>query len=714
MIFKIVKSDLPMSNPVSLRREGDLAVIVIDNPPVNALGMAVRVGLLELVKRTDADPSIKAVILIGAGRTFVAGADIREFGRAIKGPSGRACMEAVEASKKPFIAALHGHALGGGLELALCAHYRVALPSTRVGLPEVKIGVLPGAGGTQRLPRLVGVESALELMTSGQLVDADKALQYGIIDDIIEGEGFDELLAGALAFARKLIDEKRPLMRVREFADKITDVDLSIFRKYRHANATKWKGLLAQWKIVDLVEAACTQSFEYAYALEDKAFHEVKDSPQRSALTHLFFAEREAAKIPGISGSVKPAPIASVAIIGAGTMGGGIAMAFANSGICVKQLEISQQALQRGRSMIKKNYEISVSRGSMSQTKADEAFARITGVVNYRDIADCDLVIEAAFENMEIKQEIFATLDQVMNPDAVLATNTSGLDIDAIAAVTSRPQNVVGTHFFSPAHVMKLLEVVRGAKSSSQTLATAMGLARLIGKVVVLAGNCEGFIGNRILATYGREADFMLEEGALPWQIDDALKAFGLPMGLYLMRDMAGLDVGWRMRQGREATRDKRLRYSTIADRLCELGRFGQKTGSGYYQYQGRHATPDPDVEKLILDVSKELGVKRKRFSAQEIVDRIIIAMVNEGAKIVGEGVAARASDIDVTYVHGYGFPRYHAGPMFWAEWQGLANIHAKVKAYHAEHGVFWTPAPLLAKAAELGNWQAAQAALSC
>ncbi len=694
---------------VDYRREGDIAVLIVNNPPVNALSMAVRIALLDLVKQTDADPAVKAVVLIGADRTFVAGADIREFGKKLEGPSGRSSMEAIEASKKPFVAALHGTALGGGLELALAAHYRVALPAAKVGLPEALIGVLPGAGGTQRLPRLVGVETALDLITNGKHIDGRKALQYGIVDELVEGKDFGALLQGALAFARKVVAEQRPLKRVRDLKEKISGVDPTVFTKYREANAKKWKGLLAPWKIVDCIEAACTKSWDEAYAFEDRSFHECKDSPQRAALSYVFFAEREAAKIPGVPPEVKAQPVKSVAIVGAGTMGGGIAMAFANNGITVKQLEMTPEAMERGRGIIKKNYDTSVARGSMPQARADEAMSRITATLSYEEIGNCDMVIEAVFEDMNVKKEVFGKLDQVMKPGAILATNTSTLDIDQIAAATQRPEAVVGTHFFSPANVMKLLEAVRGAKSSPQTLATAMGLAKQINKVAVLAGNCDGFIGNRILAAYGRQADFLLEEGATPWQIDDALKAFGLPMGMYLMRDMAGLDVGWRIRQYREQFRDKALRYSPVADRICEQGRFGQKTGAGYYKYEGRNATPDPAIEQLIVDASQQLGIARKPISDEEIVNRILIAMVNEGAHIVGEGYAARASDIDVTYVYGYGFPRYEGGPMFWAERKGLAKIYDKVLAYHQEHGSYWTPAPLLEKAARAGSWKAAE-----
>jgi 3-hydroxyacyl-CoA dehydrogenase len=694
---------------VDYRREGDIAVLIVNNPPVNALSMAIRSGLLELVKRTDEDPQVKAVVLIGADKTFVAGADIREFGKPLDGPTGRASMEAVEASKKPFVAALHGTALGGGLELALVAHYRVALPSAKLGLPEVNIGVIPGAGGTQRLPRLVGVEAALDLITNGKQIDASTALQLGVVDALVEGTTFEDLLSGAVAFARRIIAEDRPLKRVRDSNDKIGNVDPAVFKKYRESNAKKWKGLLAPWLIVDCIEAACTQPWEQAYALEDRCFHEAKQSPQRAALSHIFFAEREAAKIPGLPAGITPQPVKSVAIVGAGTMGGGIAMAFANSGIPVVQLETTQENLDRGRGIIRKNYDTSVARGSMAQAKADEAFGRIGGTLKYEDLRDCDIVIEAVFESLDVKKEVFGKLDAVMKPDAILATNTSTLDIDLIAAATKRPEAVVGTHFFSPANVMKLLECVRGAKSAPQTLATAMGLAKQVGKIAVLAGNCDGFIGNRILAAYGRQADFLLEEGATPWQIDKALQAFGLPMGLFLMRDMAGLDVGWRIRQYREKFRDPSQRYSPIADRICELGRFGQKTGAGYYKYSGRDATPDPEIEQLIMQASKELGIARKPISDDEIVDRIIISMVNEGAWIVGEGYAARASDIDVTYLYGYGFPRWQGGPMFWAERQGLARIHDKVCRYNEEQRQFWKPAPLLEKAAKLGSWKAAE-----
>lgn len=694
--------------PLHYRREGEIAVLVIDNPPVNAMGTAVRHAIVAAMARATGDPTVRAIVLIGAGRTFIAGADIREFSAQPGGYDSRAPYDAVDASEKLTIAALHGTALGGGLEIALCCHHRVALASARVGLPEVLLGVLPGAGGTQRLPRLVGAATALELITQGTHVPAPRALELGIVDELVPGQDFDALLAGALAFARRRLASHEPLRRIRQSLGKLVDTDLSIFKAFRERHAKKWTGLLAPGRIVDCIEAAATRPWEEAYALERKYFGECRASPQRAALSHLFFAEREAARIPGVGADVRPLTIDRVAIVGAGTMGGGIAMAFANSGIPVSQLEMSAEALERGRSTMRRNYDTSVSRGSMTREAADSNLARITGTLDYQDLRECDLVIEAVFEDLAVKREVFARLDAVMKPDAILASNTSTIDIDQIAAATARPESVVGLHFFSPANVMKLLEVVRGAKSSPQTLASSMALAKRIGKVAVLAGNCDGFIGNRILANYAREAEFLLEEGATPWQVDGALKAFGLPMGMFLMRDMAGLDIGWRVRQRREATRDKSLRYARFPDRICELGRFGQKTGAGYYRYEGREATPDPEIEKLIAEHAAAAGIERKPVSDDQIVRRILTAMVYEGAKILQEGFASRASDIDVTYVYGYGFPRYTGGPMFWAEQQGLSNVHEWALEYYRIHGGHWKPVALLEKAASAGSWKAA------
>ena len=698
--------------PLQYRQIGDIAVLIIDNPPVNALSLAVRTAIVEALRKTDADRCVKAVVLIGSGKTFIAGADIREFNLKPEGPpgssAGRTAYDAVDASKKLCVAALHGTALGGGLEIALCCHYRVALPGVKVGLPEVLLGLIPGAGGTQRLPRLVGADIALDLITNGTHVEGSRAAALGIIDELIPGTRFEELLDGAVKFTRQALDTRRPLRRVRDTHGKIKHVDQQVFANCRDKNAKKWAGLLAPWKIVDCIEAACNESWDVAYAFELACFLECKESPQRGALSHVFFAEREAAKIPGLPAGTSALPINSVAIIGAGTMGGGIAMAFANSGITVRQLEMTDAALERGRAIVRKNYETSVSRGSMPKAKADQALSRITGTLSYEEIGDADLVIEAVFEDLAVKQEVFGKLDAVMRQGAILATNTSTIDIDKIAAATTRPENVVGLHFFSPANVMKLLEVVRGARSSPQTLTTSMSLAKRISKVAVLAGNCDGFIGNRILANYAREAEFLLEEGATPWQVDSALKRFGLPMGIFLMRDMAGLDIGWRVRQRREATRPKHLRYSRVPDIICERGRFGQKTGAGYYKYEGREATPDPAIEQLIIDSASAAGIERKPIPDAEILERVLIAMVYEGAKVLEEGFASRASDIDVTYVYGYGFPRYRGGPMYWAEATGLAHIRDKVRAYHETHGEYWKPVALLDCAAETGSWKAA------
>jgi 3-hydroxyacyl-CoA dehydrogenase len=676
-----------------------VAVLTIANPPVNAMSMAVRADLLAAVRSASADPAVQALVLIGANGTFIPGADIREFGKPMTGPSGRDVIAAIEActeARKPVVAALDGNALGGGLEIALGCHWRVATASCKLGLPEVNIGLLPGAGGTQRLPRLVGPAKALEMITGGKPIDGRAAQASGLVDEIIEGD----LLAGALAFARRALEDARPLCRVSERDDRIAETDPALFADLRAKNAKKWRGLIAPQHIVDCVQAACTLPHVQAYALELDAYEQCKASAQRAALIHLFRAEREAARVPGLSADLRPAPVRSAAVIGAGTMGGGIAMCFANAGIPVWLLDADAAGLARGRALIEKNYATSAARGSLTPERMSRALSSITTTLDYAAIADADIVVEAAFEDMAVKQAVFRQLDAMMKPGAVLATNTSTLDIDQIASVTERPESVIGAHFFSPANVMKLLEVVRGAKTSPEAIVTTMALAKTIGKVAVLAANADGFIGNRILAVYGRECDFLLEEGATPWQVDRALQGFGFPMGLYLMRDMAGLDVGWRIRKYREQFRDKSLRYSPIADRLCEIGRFGQKTGKGYYSYEGRNGTPDPAVETLIAEVANELNIVRRPVTDDEIVTRVLTAMANEGLKIVGEGIALRASDIDVAYVQGYGFPRHQGGPMYWAERRGWSTVYDTVQDYHATQGRSWAPAPALAEMA--------------
>jgi 3-hydroxyacyl-CoA dehydrogenase len=677
---------------------GDIAVLTVSNPPVNALSAAMRRGLFEGVARAVADPSVIGIVIIG-DPGFIAGADIREFGKTPTPPGLRDLYPPMEASPKPIVAAISGAALGGGYELALACHYRVALSAARVGLPEVNIGLLPGGGGTTRLPRLIGAAAALDLMLSGKHVPAAAALDLGMVDAVVDSD----LRGAAIEFARARAASGHQHPVLRERTDKIAGTDPELFSNLRKKNAAKWRGLFAPGKILECVEGAVTKPFDAAYAFEEQAFQECIASPARKALVHVFFAERQAAKLEGVGPEIKPRPIHKAGVIGAGTMGGGIAMVLANAGLPVVQTDVSAEALERGRKIIEDNYATSVARGSTSQSAVDKALALITGNTDFAALADCDIVIEAAFENMEVKQDIFRRLDEVMKPGAVLATNTSTLNIDKIASVTRRPEDVVGTHFFSPANVMKLQENVRGAASSPETLLTVTAFAKRIGKMPVLAGNCDGFIGNRILAVYGRECDFLLEEGATPWQIDDALMAFGFPMGMYRMRDLSGLDVGWRIRQYREQFRDKTLRYSPIADRLCEQNRFGQKTQAGYYLYDGRTPRPDPEVEALITRVSAELGIPRKPVTDEEIVTRVLTAMVNEGAKVVGEGFAQRASDVDVVFIYGYGFPRYQGGPMFWAEQRGFKTVLADVERYHAAHGKLWTPAPRLEQLAASG-----------
>lgn len=688
-----------MTDPVVYAVRDGIAVLTVENPPVNALGQAVRAGLIAGLDRADADPAVSAAIIIGGGRTFIAGADIKEFGKPPTAPYLPQVLERIEAMTKPVVAALHGTALGGGFEVALTCHWRVAVDSAQVGLPEVKLGVIPGSGGTQRLPRLIGPKLALDMIVPGNPIPAKKAADLGVIDEIV-----GDLLPGALAFAKKVVAEKRPLRLVRDMNDRIADVDPAVFEDYRKSIARKAKGFLAPWRCIDAVEAATKLPIDEGLKKEREFFFECMDSPQRKAQIHAFFAEREAAKIPDLPADVKPKQIRSAAVLGAGTMGGGIAMNFANAGIPVKLLDVSQEALSRGLGVIEKNYATSVARGSMKQEAMDRAMKLITGTQHFEDIGDADIVVEAVFEEMGVKKEVFGKLDRVMKQGAVLATNTSTLDIDEIAASTKRPQDVIGTHFFSPANVMKLLENVRGAKSSPETIATVMALGKTLKKVAVLAGNCDGFIGNRMLHGYLREANFLLEEGASPQQVDAALENFGLAMGPFRMGDLAGLDVGWRIRKGKAHLRPADERYSPVADRLCEMGRFGQKTGAGFYRYEGRDAIPDPVTDEIILASAKEQGIERREISDEEIVQRCMYPLVNEGARILEEGIAIRASDIDITYLFGYGFPVYRGGPMFWAEQIGLDKVLATIRGFHKVHGKFWEPAPLLVQRAEAGK----------
>ncbi|MGO9803350.1 MAG: 3-hydroxyacyl-CoA dehydrogenase NAD-binding domain-containing protein [Steroidobacteraceae bacterium] len=685
-----------------------VAILEIVNPPVNALSLAVREGLMQGLERAYADPAIIAVVVCGANGSFPAGADINEIGSglALKAPMILDVQARMEAAAKPLVASLEGTALGGGFELALTCHWRVAAAAAKVGLPEVKLGLIPGAGGTQRFTRLAGPEAALEAITSGAQIPAARALELGLIDELA-----DDTLAAAVRLGRRAATERRPLRLASEVSERIQGTAAEVFAVFRNKLATRARGQLAPWRIIDAVEAACTRPKAEAFRLEREYFIECRDSPQRQALTHVFFAEREARRIPGVGPEVQPLPIRSAAVIGAGTMGGGIAMNFANAGIPVRLLELSAAALERGLGVIARNYAASVTRGSLTQERAERARALIRGVSDYGELAEADIIIEAVFEDLKVKQEVFARLDKVAAPQAILATNTSTLDIDAIAASTSRPEQVVGTHFFSPANVMKLLENVRGRRSSPRTLATVMALGRTLGKVTVLAGNCDGFIGNRMLMYYGAESEFLLEEGATPEQLDRVIEGFGFAMGPLAVRDLAGNDVGFLIRKGRKLPADER--FSPILERLVAAGRLGQKTGKGFYRYEGRTRVPDPEVLALIEGVSRDLGITRRTIGDEEILDRLLHPLVNEGAKIVAEGIALRASDIDVVYVNGYGFPAWRGGPMFWAEQTGFARVIETMRRLAPTHGARWRPAPLLERLMASGQgWSSAKAAV--
>ncbi|MGE0742394.1 MAG: 3-hydroxyacyl-CoA dehydrogenase NAD-binding domain-containing protein [Hyphomonadaceae bacterium] len=682
--------------------EGEVAVLTVNHPPVNALSLVVREGLMSGIQQGLANDAVKAIVLLGGGATFIAGADISEFGtpKSRQGAQLKDIQRALETSAKPTIAAIHGTALGGGFEIALACHSRVAIASAKVGLPEVKLGLLPGAGGTVRTPRLTGPEVALDIVTSGEHIPAAKALQLGLIDAVI-----DDLRAGAVAYARKLVADGAP-KPVIERNDKIANVDPKVFTAFRDKNIKKWRGQVAPLKIIECIEAACTKPAAEALAFETAGFQELYQSDQRAALIHYFFAEREARKIPDIPETVKPRKIASVAVIGAGLMGGGIGMVFANAGIPVTLLDVSEEAVAKGRSVIEKNYATSVSRGSISQARMDEALGRMRFVTKYDDIGPVDLVVEAAFEDMDLKKKIFAELDRVTPAETILGTNTSSLNIDEIASSTKRPGKVVGVHFFSPANVMKLQENVRGKATSHETLATVMALAKTIGKVAALAGNCDGFIGNRMLQYYTGEAEFMLEEGATPEQIDRVAESFGMAMGPLAMRDLAGMDTSVRIRAIRRKTLPPDERMTDIVERLVEAGRVGQKAGKGYYRYEGRNRIADPEAIAIIEEASRAAGVTRRAFSDEEVLHRLFFPMVNEGAKELEEGIAIRASDIDVVWVNGYGFPAHRGGPMFWAEHVGLDKVLATARDLAPRRGIRWAPSKLLEKlVAEGKGW---------
>ena len=684
---------------VNYSLEGEVAVLSIANPPVNALSLPVRAGLKEGLARAAADEAVVAIVLTGSDGTFSSGADINEIasGAALTAPTLRDLQSQMEALAKPLVAAIDGIAFGGGLEMALTCHWRVAGRNTRIGLPEVKLGLLPGAGGTQRFTRLAGPAAALEAISSGAAIAAARALELRLVDAVA-----DEALGAAVAEARRAVREHRPLRITSDIGEHLREGTPGLFAEFRQRLASKARGQLAPSRIVDSIEAACTRPKEEAFRLERQYFLECRDSPQHKALTHVFFAEREARRIPGLSSDIEPLPIRSAAVVGAGTMGGGIAMNFANAGIPVALLEVSPEALARGLAVIRKNYDTSVARGSLSQARADEAFARVQGVGDFEALGNADIVIEAVFEDLKVKREVFTRLDRVAAARAILATNTSTLDIDAIAASTTRPSQVVGTHFFSPANVMKLLENVRGRQTSAQTIATVMALGKTLGKIPVLAGNCDGFIGNRMLMFYGSEAEYLLEEGATPEQIDRVIEAFGFAMGPFAMRDLAGNDVGFMIRRGRKLPADER--WSPILERIVSAGRLGQKARKGFYRYEGRTRIVDPEVTALIESVSRELAIRRREIPDDEILDRLLHPLVNEGARILEEGIAIRASDIDVVYVYGYSFPAYRGGPMFWAEQSGLQRVVDTMRRLAPTHGARWRPAPLLERLAAAGQ----------
>jgi 3-hydroxyacyl-CoA dehydrogenase len=683
---------------VDLDRRGRIAVLTVNNPPVNALSQALRAGLRDGMKAAVADPAVSAIVIACAGRTFIAGADITEFGKPPKEPSLHEVLDLIEGSPKPVVAAVHGTALGGGLEVTLACHYRVGVKTARFGLPEVKLGILPGAGGTQRLPRVVGVQKALQMIVSGDPIGAEEARKHGLVDEVAEGD----LTAAAVAFAEKVVAEQRPLRKIRDLDDKVGAVrgKPEIFAEFRKSVARQTRGFRAPENCIKAVEAAVNLPFDQGLKRERELFLELLTSPESKAQRYFFFAEREAAKIPDVPADTPTREIRKAAVLGAGTMGGGIAMNFANAGIPVVVVEVSQEALDRGLSVVRKNYDATASKGRITGDDVERRMGLIRPTMDWNAIADADIVVEAVFEEMGVKKDVFARIDGICKADAVLATNTSTLDVNEIASATRRPESVVGMHFFSPANVMRLLEVVRGAKSSKTAIATAMAVGRRIGKVPVLVGVCYGFVGNRMLHQRGREAEKLILEGALPHQVDKVLYDFGFPMGPFAMGDLAGLDVGWRIRKGRGLK-------SPVADRLCEMGRFGQKTGAGYYIYgSDRSAQPDPEVERIILEVSKEQGIERRPISSEEILQRLLYPMVNEGAKILDERIAIRASDIDVIWVYGYGWPVYRGGPMFWADQVGLKTIRDRMVEFQRRDGggEFWKPAALLNRLADEGK----------
>jgi 3-hydroxyacyl-CoA dehydrogenase len=697
-----------MNQAVTVTVDQGVALIRIDNPPVNALSPEVIDGLDASLDRASRDDSVQAIVIIGAGRTFIAGADIKgleqlAWGSDSGAPEMHELLQKMEDTPKPVVMAMHGTALGGGLEVAMAGHYRVAVPDAQMGQPEVNLGIIPGAEGTQRLPRLVGLEKAIEMCVSGRPIKAADALSAGLIDRIIEGD----LAIGASAFAREMAGRTGALPKTRERQDRLPAASAlpGMLAAGRDLARKTRRNLEAPVAVVDALEAAATLPFADGCARERDIFFRLAQSEQAKALIHAFFAERGVSKVPGVSKDIVAAPVNRVGIIGAGTMGGGIAMACANAGIAVRLTDTSQEALDRGIATIRKNYDVSVKRGRFTPAMVDERMSRISPQVGYDGFGDVDLVIEAVFENMALKKQLAGSVASLGKSEQVFATNTSTLDIDEIGAATGRAANVVGLHFFSPANVMRLVEIVRGKATSPGALATAMAVAKKLGKVGVVVGNGPGFVGNRMMFPYMYEAQFLVEDGATPQQVDDALTGFGMAMGMFAVDDMAGLDVAWRVRQELNQFSEPGDRKPLVADRLCEMGRFGQKTGKGWYVYgDDRKPQPDPEVLALIEQLAVANGIRRRSFTSEEIIERTIYALINEGARVLDEGYALRAADIDVIYTNGYGFPAWRGGPMFYADRVGLKKIYDRVSAFHQELGQRWAPAPLLAKLAKEGT----------
>ncbi len=695
-----------MDKLIELTKNGDIAIVTINNPPVNAIGPGVPEGLSDAIDQIEKDAALIAAVVIGGGRTFIAGADIKEFtrmtsGQKKTGPGLLPLLLKIENCSKPVVMAIHGTAFGGGLEVAMAGHYRVAVPNAQVGQPEVKLGLIPGAGGTQRLPRLAGVAKAVEMCAGGNPVKAADAMQSGIVDQLIDGD----LLLGAVAFAREVAGKRARKTRERDEKLGTGEQNAPIFSTAREAAAKKQRDLIAPLAAIDAIEAATRLPFEQGCEAEARLFIDCLYSDQSKALIHIFFGEREVARIPDIPKDTPTIPVNSVAIVGAGTMGGGIAMVFANAGIPVILKESDQAALDRGLTNIRKNYATSVQRGRFTQQSVDERLNLIKPTLSYDDFSRADMVIEAVFEGMALKKEVFAELDRICKPGTILASNTSTLNIDEIAASTSRPESVIGTHFFSPANVMRLLEIVRGKASSKEVIATCMQLSKKLGKIGVLVGNCRGFVGNRMFHPYVRESVFLVEEGASVEAVDRALYDFGMAMGPLATNDLAGLDIGWRIRKEYRHLEKPGIRQAFAGDNLCEMGRFGQKTRAGWYKYdENRKPTPDPEVAALTKKWAAAAGIPQRQIPREEIVDRCIYSLVNEGARILEEGYALRAVDIDIIYVNGYGFPAHRGGPMWYADTVGLKKVYDRILEFQRTHGELWEPAPLLKKLAKEGR----------